>query len=641
MTKDEFGSRRAKAARLGIEPLEGRQLLSGATATSQNVSFGHATYTVSVSGPGAVSVRSVGNGQYGITLSGTTVGSTVAVQQVKTSGKFAGVGLPVGRVDVASGTLGQFDGLGTVDLLGTFSVSGSIGSIQVGSIGRSAKIKVPSGVGSLLVSGAINLGPAGQVSLGSVTGNIQAGSISLAGGSIRVAGNLGGLTVGSFSATAGGSLLVGQDAGAVSIGGNAYLAGGGSLAIGLDAQSLRFGGGLTLDPGGRIFVGRDVLAPLSIGGQVGLNAGQFYVGRDVTGAVTINGDLSAANGGNLTVGRDLAAGLSVNGNVDLLAGAALVVGRDAGRTTGSTGLSVNGSVVIASGGSIAVGGNLEGFLVAGTIQGSGTDSIDLSVGLNLDNWSVNGGVPGLGGVHGFNADVTKDISGINILHGLFNDYITAGVLITNGTIGPDGPVAVFDTEIRSGVQITNLTFNGQVESDRPTNPLGRRTRIIAGEDRSGTFTLGGNIDNTIITGSLIDAAVVADVQPYGGHGSETINPAPPPAPGSLDYYDAPAGNQYVTALGANLGLPFAAPPFNTRTDPAVHDTVLPGSINKSFFVKPTTSTTNGVTTTTVNPPTRSSALGGVFTTAHANNSDYAGFFAADTTGVYAGTLPSS
>ena len=645
MAKDEFASRRPRAARPRFEPLEGRQLLAGAASTVQTVSFGHATYAVSVAGPGLVSVRSAGKGQYGIELTGTTVGSTVLVQQVATSNRFAGAALPVARVDVASGTLGQFDGLGTVDLLGTFNVPGSIGSIQVGSIGRSARIKIPSAVGSLQVSGAITLGPAGQVALGGVTGTIQAGSIALQGGSIRVAGNVGGLTVGSLSATSGGSLLVGQDAGAVSISGNTYLAGGGSFAIGLDARSVNFGGGLALDPGGRIAVGRDVLSTLSIGGQVGLNAGQFYVGRDVIGAATINGDLSAANGGNFTVGRDLAGGLSVNGNVNLLAGGEIVVGRNVGvqgvfAANGTSnpapiGVAISGSVIVASGGLIAVVGNLNELLVGGTITGQGTDAIDLSVGLDLNNWTVDGGAAGRGGVNGFNVAVAKNIDRFNILHGLFNDYVTAGVLITNGTVGADGPVAVFDTEIRAGVQITNLTYSGTVESDRPTNPLGRRTRIIAGEDRSGSWILGGNIDNTTITGSLIDAAVVADVQAYGGNGSETINSAPLPAPGALDYYDAPAGNQYVATFGANLGLPFAAPPFNATVDPAIHDTVLPGSINKSFYVPPSG------TPLKINPPKQSSALGGVITTAHANNSDYAGFFAADTTGVYAGTLPSS
>ena len=197
----------------------------------------------------------------------------------------------------------------------------------------------------------------------------------------------------------------------------------------------------------------------------------------------------------------------------------------------------------------------------------------------------------------------------------------------------------FGDRRKSMLEDMAILTNGQVISDRPTNPLGRRTRIIAGEDRAGDFILGGNIENLIISGSLINAAIVADVQPYGGTGVEQLIPNPEPGAGALDYYDAPGNLAYVRAFGANAGIPFSAPPFNTVADPTIHDTVLPGSINKSFAVPATVTTTNGVTTTTVNPPTHSSALGGVFTTGHANNSDYAGFFAADTTGVYAGSLP--
>jgi len=59
-------------------------------------------------------------------------------------------------------------------------------------------------------------------------------------------------------------------------------------------------------------------------------------------------------------------------------------------------------------------------------------------------------------------------------------------------------------------------------------------------------------------------------------------------------------------------------------------TVLPGSIHREFAPSPTSSRRT---------PSKSTVDGGVITTAHANGSDHAGIFAADTSGVFVGTLP--
>jgi len=311
----------------------------------------------------------------------------------------------------------------------------------------------------------------------------------------------------------------------------------------------------------------------------------------------------------------------------LRGGGAIAIGRNVGaQAGGGSGLVVGGNLSTAAGGMIRVGGDLDGLQAGGTIVGQGTDAVDLTVGLDFNNWSVAGGAVNLGGVTNFNVDVGKNIGGVDVRHGLFNDFITAGVLITNVNVGADGPVAVFDTEIRAGVQITNVVLGGDVKSDRPTNPTGRRTRIIAGEDRLGNFEYGGNLDNFVITGSLIDAVVVASVQPTGGNGTVSRTPAPPPAPGTPDDYDAPAGGVFLGV--ANAGQPYAAPPYSPRIDPTIDDNVLPGSINPSF----------APTAASAPFPIRSTVLGGVITTAHANNSDYAGLFAADTRDVFVGPL---
>ena len=246
-------------------------------------------------------------------------------------------------------------------------------------------------------------------------------------------------------------------------------------------------------------------------------------------------------------------------------------------------LTVNGNLLVNPGSrGIVVGGNLNGLTVNGIFQGQGTSAIDLSVGLDLTNFTVLSGSSNLGSVRSANIAVGKDIVGLNIQHGVFNSLITAGVLIegspqsssSGGNIGPDGSDAIFDSEILAGVQIINLTINGNVTSDYVTNPsphpTGYPTRIVAGEvleDRApgrdpqggfpqGTFTSGGNIDNFQILGSLIDSVVAASVAPFGNNGTLPPSPtslngygysvAPPsvantPGDQGFNTYDAPAG----------------------------------------------------------------------------------------------------
>ncbi|MBV8127253.1 MAG: hypothetical protein JO114_06245, partial [Planctomycetaceae bacterium] len=142
-------------------------------------------------------------------------------------------------------------------------------------------------------------------------------------------------------------------------------------------------------------------------------------------------------------------------------------------------LTVAGNLLVNPGsGGIVVGGNLNGLTVNGFFQGQGTSAIDLSVGLDLTNFTVLGGGSNLGGVRSANIAVGKDIGGLDIQHGIFNSLITAGVLIdgspqnssSGGNIGPDGFNAIFDSEILAGAQINNLTINGSVTSDYVTNP---------------------------------------------------------------------------------------------------------------------------------------------------------------------------
>ena len=595
-----------------MEPLEGRLLLSGTPGVSQ-VTYQNASYTVALAGPGQIKLHKSGT-SYSIALTATTSSSSVVVVQNSITSKYNGSLLPLSGLTVGSGQLGQFLGAGAVDLTGTIQSSQPIQALQLGQVGPATRIIASGGLGSLLVTGDLHLGPKGKIQVtGDLSGGLQAGSLELAGGQISVGHNLAGLVSGSVALTASGSLSVGNNSGGIMVSGTLLVDQGSSIVVGQDLAGLAASEGLTVASGGRISVGRDLTGLVSSGSNATIDAGQIAVGRDLVGAVTIAGSLALADQGNLTVGRDLVGAFTVGGNLALSVGGMIDVARNV-----DGGLNVGGNLGFLTGGSMTVGGEFDGLSVTGQIFGQGTTAVDLTVGLDLNNWTVLGGVAGQGSVSAFNLDVRKDINGITIAHGLFNDYLTAGVILTGGTsggtVGPDGAVAVFDTVIRAGLGISNLNFAGDVESDRPTNPSGGLTRIVAGEDRSGHFELGSGIIGLTIAGSLIDAVLAAGVEPFGGNGSLSLTPVPAPGPGELGVYGPPNGGAF-----ANYGMPFLAPPFAAGTQ----DLILPGSINLPFAQSKTISISGVVITTKV-----------------ANGSDYAGVYASNTAGIFLGPASS-
>src|SRR5262249_49155581 len=86
-------------------------------------------------------------------------------------------------------------------------------------------------------------------------------------------------------------------------------------------------------------------------------------------------------------------------------------------------------------------------------------------------------------------------------------------------------------------------------------------------------------------------------------------------------------------------------------DPTIDDFILPGAINLSYASTPAINSSivvqnngSGSQTTQTVPaplaiPTTSTILGGVVSTPHGDQFDYAGIFAADTSGVFVGTIP--
>ena len=194
-----------------------------------------------------------------------------------------------------------------------------------------------------------------------------------------------------------------------------------------------------------------------------------------------------------------------------------------GRKCPST-VTVNGSVLFTpSAGTINIQGNVAGLTINGIYQGrANTDPADpeLIIGLNLTNPTVLGGGHRAGEViEDANISVGKDILGFDIAHGVFNSLITAGVLIDgsqeNGSaggsnIGADGVTdSIFDSpQILAGSEIKNFEINGNVQSGLGHRIPRRRAsppEIIAGEDRDGTWSSGGVIDNFQFTGACSSA----------------------------------------------------------------------------------------------------------------------------------------
>ena len=479
--------------------------------------------------------------------------------------------------------LGSIQALTTADLDGRISpLQGPVSSLQFDAIGPAARIDVEGSLTQLAVNRGVDLGTSGSI----LVSNDLSGSFSV----------VEGLTL------SGGRIQIGRDLSAtVTIGGNLTVLDGGQLAVGRN-----LGGAVAGSSGGSS--GASASTTVSPSGGASASTGATSSG----GGVTIAGNLVLAGGGQVVVGDNLGS-LSVGGNLDT-----------------------------AGGGEIQVGGNLGTLSIGGFVRGKGTD--DIVVGDDLGQWTVLGGGSSGGSVQDVAVAVAKNIQGLDIRNGIFDSLITAGILINGGTpaagsngwnIGPDGSAAVFDSQIQAGNEIDNLTIGGDVSSDSPTNPAGRPTRIVAGENAQGQFSPDGVIDNFQIVGSLIDAVLAASVEPLGGFYHE---PAGTIEVGFVSEASATASG-VPTQLVQNTVIPTStAPPYAN-----VSDIVLPGgAINPSFAPPLQLEPPNAPAGTMLPMPSKSTVLGNVVTTSvPAAGSDYAGIFAASTSGVIVGPVPTS
>src|SRR5208337_2041002 len=309
-------------------------------------------------------------------------------------------------------------------------------------------------------------------------------------------------------------------------------------------------GSVNLGPGGHVVITGDVngsfqsLSPSSSTttamtiATMNLDGGQFVIGPDSLESISIAGDLSLSHNGLLAIGAQTGT-LSVGGSVIIDSGGQVSVGHNLAALT------VGRNVLVDPGASgIVVGGDLDAMTVGGYFRGQGSaTAIDLGVGLNLNSLTVEGGGTSTspGGIQSANINVGKNISNLDVPHGIFRSWITAGVSINGGsgtgsttvTVGADGVTAIYNSEIDAGTSIMNVTVGGDVTSGFPTgDTTGYPTRIIAGKIRAaalgstpdqGTYLANGIISGFAIDGSLINSVLAASVAPFGGDGS-----LPPP-----------------------------------------------------------------------------------------------------------------
>jgi len=626
-----------------VESLEERQLLSLYTgpSTTRPIASNGSMFTISVTGGGFQTVKRLKGGQLAINLYSTNANSQVVIDSQKLKAHFSNAQLDIARINVKTGQLGSITA-GSANLLGPMTpLNNSVSAISFGTLGRNATVDVNGDLGELNV-GLINLGPTGKVHVGgNLTGSLG-GSIHLDGGRLVIDNDVTGtLNPSNLLVERGGILAVGHD-----------VSGGIDLAGRLEARS-----------NGLINIGHN-LAGMKLGRGLSLQGGRFVVGNDLTGETSISSSAEVTDQGLFNVGRDLAGSFSIQDDLTLDRGGSVVVGRDVAS------LLVGGSLIVQpTGGFVGVQGNLNQLTINGSLTGKGSPLFsDLFVGLNLNDLTVAGGGANQGGIQNANIEVVKNLFGFDVHHGVFHSLITAGVLIdgagdgSNGSganIGADGVDAILNSEIRAGMEIRNFTIGGDVRSEFALNPdaKGYPTRIVAGQDRSGNYLTGGTIRNFQITGTMIDSVIAASVAPSGGDG--TLPPggyAPPRMPTgdpTQGTYDAPAGVIFGGTVGSPVPYPnysaityynetFKELAYNLQLSPNPDDFIMPGSINADFASTPLSQAQLSDASSATLPlplPTKSTVLGGVVSHTHVGQADFAGIFAADTRGVFVGTLP--
>ena len=585
------------------------------------------------------------------------------------------------------------------------TLRGPVTSLQLDSIGPKAQINIVSGnsgqpsvngnLGQLTVNRGISLGPTGFIDIGTdLTGSLSvATNVALDGGQINIGRDLGG------AVTIGGNLTI-DDGGQFHVTRNLGTAAASTTSTAAASTTAASTSGAASTAATTTSAG----AGVSISGNVALDDGVLTVGGNA-GSLTVGGNFEASQGGGIAVAGNLGGLTvnggspgSSTGNLTLNPGGSVIVGGNVSTAHGGQFCPERREQSDSSHREslhsygrrqppnrrrrrVHVDGDLGTVSVTGVVQGKGSN--DIVVGDNLAQLTVLGGGDGVQGLQTANISVKNNIQGLDIRNGIANSAIQAGFLINGGTpatgsngwnIGPDGAtspmtvdpemgqIAILNSTIQAGYEIMNMTIGGDVVCDLPSTP----TRIVAGETLQDQFVPNGVIDTFQIIGNLVNSVVAASAGPN---------------PGTV-HYDKPAGtievgfissapttpspitttqNVTVQTTGVtNVGLATStpttvgqvaqlqtspvlvstAPPFANPNDPELPAVMAGGVINPSLAPKLQLLPPAAPAGTELPLPTKSSVLGSVVTTA-AWTGDYAGFFAANTNGVFVGPLPTS
>jgi len=302
---------RRRALSPGLEPLEGRQLLSVYTGPSaiRAVQTTGGTFLIQVGGPGLIKVHSAGRSAIELTAFGTTSSTTINVSQMRPPWHYPSHYLQLNKVVIVSGQLGSFNATSS-ELNGSMTqLNNTVDTLEFGAIGPNAQIKVNGDVGTLSAN-QINLGPLGQVVIsGALNTNDQSNvpSSSLT--------DLTGLfTVGSMTINSGRFVIGGDSIAPITVTGNMTITKNGLFSVGRDLDgSLTVDGNLELDSGGQVFVGRN-LSNLSVGGNLIVNpTGSGIVVNGALNSVNVNGIFQGQGGTSTPTLFDLGVGLTLNG----------------------------------------------------------------------------------------------------------------------------------------------------------------------------------------------------------------------------------------------------------------------------------------------------------------------------------------
>ena len=212
-----------------VERLEGRQLLSGYSGASRHrtVLASGGVFAIEVSGPGVIKETPAGGSAINLSAFGTTNASTITITQIRPRWHFPSEYLGLDKVKISSGQLGGLDASFS-SLNGKMTpLTGSLNTLELGTIGPKAQINVNGSVGTMTVAD-VNLGPTGHVMISGELNSAANSSTS----SSSLTSLTGLMTIGNFTID-GGQFVIGEDSIApIAVTGNMTISHDGLFSIG-------------------------------------------------------------------------------------------------------------------------------------------------------------------------------------------------------------------------------------------------------------------------------------------------------------------------------------------------------------------------------------------------------------------------